>query len=143
MATATDSRASEPVGSPETAGTTSAAARVPSPGDHGTALRSNPPTEAEAAVRERLEIIWRTITRDVVHFEGEVAVASVNSKRWNRIDRTLEELAAMLVDEVAEHERDSLTAATWDIWRYIEARLVDWAAGIEAARAAARQARAS
>ncbi len=59
----------------------------------------------------------------------------MNSKRWRRIDDTLDELAAMLVHEVHDNETDSLTAVTEDIWREIETRLLDWADMIEAGRA--------
>ena len=92
------------------------------------------------ADRARFEIIWRTITRDVARFQGEASISTVNSKRWTKIDGTLEELAAMLVEEVSDRTRDgettsdvdALTVATQDIWRYIETRLIDWATEVEA-----------
>lgn len=92
------------------------------------------------ADRQRFEIIWKTITRDVARFQGESGLSTVNSKRWTKIDDTLEELAAMLVEEVSDRERegetrtdaDALLVATEDIWRYIESRLIDFAMHVEA-----------
>jgi hypothetical protein len=103
---------------------------------------------APSAERERLEIIWRTITRDVQRFVDESGIGTVNSKRWVRIDRTLEELAAMLVDEVSEwsyatgedefNEVGELSFVTEEIWRFIETKLIDYALDVEARRAARR-----
>ena len=106
-------------------------------------------TTATAPVeqRERLAIIWQTITRDVERFAGESNISGVNSKRWLRIDETLGEFAAMLVDEVDDtiraadlsSEMFTLTLATEDIWQYIETRLLDWAVEIETARSERRK----
>lgn len=53
-------------------------------------------------------------------------------------NETLEELAAMLVEVVTDHERDSelesLTRLTEGIWEQIELRTLAWAEAVEAAR---------
>lgn len=91
------------------------------------------------AQRERLETIWRTITRDVQRFtmpDESWDIGTVNSKRWTTINDELEDLAAMLVDEVHERDLDSLTTLTEGIWTEIHDRLLAWAETIEAERAA-------
>ena len=86
-----------------------------------------------------LEGIWRTITRDVERYSDTAGIATTNSKRWMRIDDTLEELAAMLVDEVFESETDSLVRMMERIWEDIHDRMIEWALSIEAARAERRK----
>lgn len=84
---------------------------------------------------ELLEERWKVITRDVARFKNESDISGVNSRRWRRIDDTLDELAAMLVGEVNGNETDSLTAATEGIWAEIELRLLAWAEQTEEQRA--------
>jgi hypothetical protein len=83
---------------------------------------------------ETLEVVWRTITRDVQRFSDTADIGTVNSKRWERIQGKLEELAAMLVDEVPEHETESLVTMTEGIWKDIHDRMIGWALSIETAR---------
>lgn len=102
-----------------------------------------------ARTREELEIVWKTITRDVRRFEGEAGISTVNSERWTTVDEALGELAAFLVDEVSDYmapgeqstEAGELIVLTQDIWEVIEKMTIDWAIRIEAARDAERQAR--
>jgi hypothetical protein len=94
--------------------------------------------------RERLEIIWRTATRDVQRFANEAGISGVNGKRYVRIQRTLEELAGMLVDEVTDsshedfNEAGELTFVTEEIWQVIEGKLIAYAIDVEDRRAARR-----
>lgn len=87
-----------------------------------------------ATKRELLEERWSVLTRNVVRFKGEDEISGVNSRRYRRIDETLDELAAMLVHEVHDNETDSLTAVTDGIWVEIESRLLAWAEMIEEGR---------
>lgn len=100
-------------------------------------------TAAKAtAKRVELETIWRTITRDVERFtmpDESWDIATVNSKRWTTINEELEDLAAMLVDEVRASEIDSLTTLTEGIWTEIHDRMLAWAETIEADRTARRK----
>ncbi len=45
--------------------------------------------------------------RDVQRFQGEAGISQANSKRYDRIQDTLEELAGMLVSEMWDTEMDS------------------------------------
>jgi hypothetical protein len=94
-------------------------------------------TERQAA-RRLLEERWRVAMFDVQRFAGEAGLSSVNSKRYYRIQRTLEELAAILVDGVNDHEYDNahggLVSVTEGIWDAIREQLLDWATVIEAQR---------
>lgn len=98
--------------------------------------------------RARLEIIWNTITRDAMRSRTSPDIGVVNSKRYLRIDRTLEELAAMLANGVSDNfdpatdysESGELAIAIEDIWTFIEKSLIDWAGEIEKVRAARRAA---
>lgn len=88
-----------------------------------------------ATQRELLEDRWNLLLRDVARFDGEAGISTVNSKRQRRIDRAFEELGALLVDEVADNETDSLSNAVTDIWTFARQRLLDWAEMIEEGRA--------
>jgi hypothetical protein len=103
-------------------------------------------TTAPVDQRERLEIIWNTITRDAARSRTSPDFGVVNSKRYLRIDRTLEELAAMLVNGISDRlvkdgpddvvsETDCLLTVTEDIWKYIETCLINFAVEVEALRA--------
>lgn len=89
--------------------------------------------------RELIEVRMDTLTRDVERFKDEMAVATVNSKRWRRLHDTLEELAGMLIAEtINQEEIDQLDAFLDRMWSLIERELVEWATGIEDAREARR-----
>lgn len=91
-------------------------------------------TEARQLLEER----WKTITRDVQRFANEGGLSTVNSKRWIKVDDTLEEFAAMLVDEIdadeGEEDHDSLASLTEGIWTEIHDRMLAWAERVEARR---------
>ena len=44
-----------------------------------------------ATKRDLLQERWTTMTRDVQRFENESDISGVNSRRWRRIDDTLDE----------------------------------------------------
>jgi hypothetical protein len=69
--------------------------------------------------------------RDVTRFANQLGVSSVPSKRWGRIQGTLEEITAMLIEEAGEDEADTLRVATENIWRDIRRDLVQWAVAVE------------
>lgn len=96
-----------------------------------------------ATQRERLKIVWDTITRDVERDGYEMA--GRNSKRWQRIDDMLTELAAMLVHEIdtAMRPEEDLSATTEAIWQEIESRLLIWADNVETERSRRREAAAA
>lgn len=97
--------------------------------------------------REILEERWNCATRDVQRFQGEAGISAVNSKRWTTIDRKLEEMAALLVEEVNDYRADpmadteatELGVLTEAIWREIERRMLEWAEGILARREERRE----
>lgn len=94
---------------------------------------------AELETRQEKAAIWSVIMRDVERFtmpDGSFDIGTVNSKRWETINDTLEDLAGMLVSEVHENhgELDSLTAATEAIWDNIRDHLIEWAVDIETRR---------
>jgi hypothetical protein len=93
--------------------------------------------------KEVLEVIWQTITRDVERFSDTAGIGPVNSKRWTRVDETLEELAVMLVEDVFTSEAESLTALTEGIWQDIHDRMIEWALSTETARVERRMGVAS
>lgn len=98
----------------------------------------------KAETHDRLDLIWRTITRDVQRLDGEAGLAGINSERWTTIDDKLTELGAMLIDELRDGDDYSETAelqvATDDIWTFIERRLIEFALEVEASRTLHRRA---
>ncbi len=90
------------------------------------------------AQRELLEERWSVLLRDVERLKGETAISAANSKRYYRINDTLEELGAMLVDEVNDNELDALQAAITDTWANARERLLAWAETTEQQRAERR-----
>jgi len=79
-----------------------------------------------------------------LRFKNESGISADNSKRFYRINETLEDLAALLVDEVYEDEFDNgqhtgLQTVTEDIWKDNKERLISWAERTEEARDARRQ----
>lgn len=94
---------------------------------------------AELDTRQEKAATWAVLMRDVQRFEGEASISVVNSPRWNAINETLEELAAMLVEEISDSESDSLTPVTEGIWDEIRDRLIAWAVTIEQERDRRRQ----
>ncbi len=93
-------------------------------------------TTIQPVSRDILEDRWKLLMRGVTRFQGEAAITATNSKRWQRVNDTLEELGAMLVDEVLDHEVDVLLELIEGIWEEIERRMLDWAVAVDAARAA-------
>jgi hypothetical protein len=91
-----------------------------------------------ATQRELLEERWNLLLRDVARFGDEPDISAINSKRHERIDDTLEELGALLVDEVSGAELDTLRAAITDIWINARERLLAWAETTEQQRAERR-----
>jgi hypothetical protein len=88
--------------------------------------------------RRLLEERWRVLMLRPVRFAGEARISADNSKRYLRIQETLEELATLLVDEVGDDDLDGLRQVTEQIWEHIESSLIDWAASLEAEEAAFR-----
>lgn len=97
-----------------------------------------------ARTRDELEIVWSTITRDVRRFSGEYGLSNVNSKRWTKIDDTMQELAGLLVEEFDGHAGEpDLVQVTETIWQDIHDKLLAWAEAVEIARDEHRKAAAA
>lgn len=97
-------------------------------------------TETERRVDwESVNERWHMLMTDSARFAGEDGIGQVNSKRWTKIQRTLEELAGRMVDEVHPSEFDgeaaSLQVLTQNIWHEIGRQIIEWAETIEAERA--------
>src|SRR5688572_2073252 len=100
-----------------------------------TATQSQETRDSITAMRTVFEDRWQLLMRDVARFKNESAPSQVPSKRFYKIDRTLEELATLLVDEInGDAEEESLTRVTEAIWYEIEERLIAWAIVIHAGR---------
>ncbi len=106
---------------------------------------------APRVTRDILEVRWHMATTDVARFQGESGWSSVNHKRLTRLLEGIEELGALLVDEVGDHvrpggpsEQETLASLVWDeLNPYIRDRLLAWAESIESKRAERRAGAAS
>jgi hypothetical protein len=145
MTTATDARASEPVGSTETAGDTPAAARVHSAGDHATAAQRPPPTEAEirervtaalAAGRHRIDIgEWVYDLSEPIHSDQNGDTGVWADLRPSEADE-LADLVETIYARADEIERTAIASITDMV---VEAALAFAAAHPEAQRAPTRE----
>jgi hypothetical protein len=96
-----------------------------------------------AITREILEERWRAATSDVARFAGERGISTVNSKRYLRLQGTIEELATLLVQEVygerlvpdEPSEAERLDSLWCDLETILSDRMIAWALELEAHRA--------
>ncbi len=80
---------------------------------------------------------WSQLLQDVERYrtrEGYIALNTVNSKRYYRINKTLDELAWRLLGELSDPEVDALLPVTEAIWDEIKQRLVSFAMDVHATR---------
>ena len=80
---------------------------------------------------------WSQLLQDVERYrarEGYIALNTVNSKRYHRISKTLDELAWRLLGELSDPEVDALLPVTEAIWEEIKQRLVSFALDVHATR---------
>ena len=80
---------------------------------------------------------WSQLLQDVERYrarEGYIALNTVNSKRYYRINNTLDELAWRLLGELSEPEVDALLPVTEAIWDEIKQQLVAFALEVHAIR---------
>ena len=79
-------------------------------------------------LRDQMDTVWEVLMVRPRRFSDTAGIGVDNSTRYYRIDRTLEDLAAMLVGgEIHEDEYDDLQLVTGAIWEEIRDRLIAWA----------------
>lgn len=95
-------------------------------------------------LRDELAVRWHMNMTRAARYADDYRICCNNSKRFDRINDTLEEMAVRMVDETMDDEEYwSLTPLTEGIWQVIEERITAWAIGIEEARAERQKERAS
>ena len=85
-------------------------------------------TAQDIPLRDQMDTVWDVLMVRPRRFADTAGIGVDNSTRYYRIDRTLEDLAAMLVGgEIHEDEYDDLQLITGAIWEEIRERLIAWA----------------